>query len=410
MSYTILPYINPTYEVQDKINEAALYQASSNVFTTTQSFFGIQNDSYSNIVGALTVSGTSTLQDVNTQALTSSSVAVSGTLSVSAASVFNTVAAQLISSVGLVDCANLSVSGTSIFGGVSTFESPPVLSGASIIASSIPADSIIDKSIGDAQIALAGVGQSSVSNGYMDLSTDQYIIGNKEFAGATRFLSGITNLGASTLEEVQCTQLYASDIAVNNNVSALTFTGALNGNASTCSIASNIIVRTDNTAGSFAIPFIKTSAGNDSIFVDDVSTPFMTYNPSNGLLSTAGLTSTAIATFNNVVLPSTFTACSNVSGVLTIPINNYSLGNFTHTMTANITTIAFTGLAVGSRSVLLLSGGGTARTLNKSVSSGGITIMNSLSGNTSIGSTAVFICNIFVISPTLVSMVWSNIT
>ena len=396
MSYTILPYLQPTQEAQDILNMQGVFLAQPNTFSAVQNFdsqINCTSATFSAAVstGALTANGLASLR---------SGLFVEGIVQLPDGTINQSEVLH-----GYVDLLNAQT-----VAGVKSFSSPPVMSGSTIEISTIPAASIVDKSITDSQLTLAGISQSSILNGYMDLATDQYIIGNKEFAGATRFLSGITNLGSSALQEVQCTMLYASDIAVNNNVSALTFTGSLNGNAATCSIATNIIVQTDNTSGSFAIPFIKTSVGNDAIFVDDAATPFMTYNPSSGLFTSSEITASSIARLNNVILPTSFTVCSNVLGVLSIPLGGFSLGNFSHTMAANITSVSFSGLVVGSRSVLVLTGGAVSRSLSKALSSGGVTVLNSLSGNTNVAAGSTFICNIFVISPTLVSMVFSNVT
>ena len=393
-SYTILPYSLPyTQEVQDALNMENAFLTQSNNFSVPQNFAGIVN-SGSDSCASLAVSGNATIVgSLNAGPSTVSSLAVTN------ASVFNgQISGTSASMSGLISGAN----GLTINSGAVSF---PVQSqsGASVINNTLPALSIVDKSIGDAQIALAGISQSSVLNGYMDLSTDQYIIGNKEFAGATRFLSGITNLGASALEQVQCTQLYAADINVNNNVSALTFTGDLNGNASTCSIATNIIVRTDNTAGSFAIPFIKTSDGNDSIYVDDAATPFMTYRPSDGLFSTANLTISTVATLSQVVLPIAQTVLATISGLVAVNLSNYSFNEFSLPMTANITSFTFSNVIVNSSfNIYLVNSSPANKTISKALSSGTIASINTLGGNTSVAVNAVYLIRGKVLSPTLV--------
>lgn len=419
-SFTILPYINAPCGTFDSMNaitslnnnfavpqtfKAAII-AESNLAVLGNSRFtgictfdsvpqfdsGIEVDFASLNTGSLTVEGLSSLEG---------GLRVLGVVELPAGTINQS---EVLS--GYCDLNNAQ----SVLG-IKTFVSAPVMSGASIGLSTVPAASIVNKSITDSQITLAGISQSSVLNGYLDLVSTQSVLGNKEFSGETRCISGLTVIGNSAMDQIQCGQIYASNINVNNNVSALTFTGALNGNASTCSIATNIIVRTDNTSGSFAVPFIKTSSGNDSIFVDDVATPFMTYNPSSGLLSSAEISATSVARLANVILPTTSTGCFNVSGVLTIPLSGFSLGNFEYSMNANVTTIVFSGIVVGSRSVLVLTGPTSGnRTLSKNVSTGGITIRNSLSGNTTISANSIWICNIYVISASSISMVWSNIT
>jgi hypothetical protein len=419
-SFTILPYINAPCGAFDALNAT---NSLDNNFSVLQTFkAGVLNESNLTVLGTSRFTGICTFDsvpqfdsgiEVDFASLNTGSLTVEGLSSLEGG----------LRVQGIVELPAGTINQSEVLGGycdlvndqsiagVKSFVSPPVLSGASIAISTIPAASVVDKSLTDSQIALAGISQSSVAGGYLDLVSAQFIAGDKEFSGATRLISGLTVIGNSAMDQVQCGQIYASDINVNNNVSALTFTGDLNGNAATCSIASNVIVRTDNNSGSFAVPFIKTSDGNDSIFVDDAATPFMTYNPSSGLLSSAELAATVVARLANVILPSSVTVCSTVSGVLTIPLAGFSLGNFSHLMNANITTILFTGAVVGSRTVLVLTGSASAtRTLQKNVSTGGFTIRNNLSGNTNVSANSVWICNIFVISSTSISMVWSNIT
>ena len=403
-SFTIAYELPYTQEVNDIINRDNQFLNQTNSFLVPQNFAGIVNSGNDSCVN-LDVSG-----NANIIGLLNAGASNVSSLVVANASVFNgQISGTSAVLSGALSCASANVSGLisgtngiNISSGAVNF---PVASqsGASVINNTLPALSIVDKSVGDAQIALAGISQSSVLNGYMDLSTDQYIIGNKEFAGATRFLSGITNLGASALQEVQCTQLYATDINVNNNVSATTFTGALNGNASTCSIASNIIVRTDNTAGSFAIPFIKTSDGNDSIYVDDATTPFMTYSPSDGLLSTAGITISNVSRLTQVVLPIAQTVLATISGSVAVNLSNYSFNEFYLPMTAGITSFTFSNAIVNSSfNIYLVNSSPANKTINKALSSGTIGCINTLGGNTSIAVNAVYIIRGKVLSPTLV--------
>lgn len=50
------------------------------------------------------------------------------------------------------------------------------------------------------------------------------------------------------------------------------------------SSASNLVIASDNTSGSYYIPFSKTSAGTNALFVDDTTSP-LTYNPSTGIMT-----------------------------------------------------------------------------------------------------------------------------
>jgi hypothetical protein len=415
-SYTILPYLNPPCGAFDALNATSTLD---NNFTVSQSFgAGIVDAGNLSVAGSSLFVGEcvfSSIPRFNAGIIVELSEVDTGTLVVMGQS---TLHGGLIVE-GIVELPAGTINQSEVLSGytdllnaqsiagIKTFTDVPVLSGASIHSNTINASSIVSSSITSAKILPAGIVQASIESGYVDLVTTQIIAGDKEFTGATRLVSGLTVIGNTAMDQLQCGQVYASAIDVNGNVSAPTFTGALNGNATS---ASTVNILTDNSAGSYFVPFVKSNVGSDSLYIDDVTVPILTYNPSIGSLSTASLTSTATATFKNVILPTDVTVCTSVSGVLTIPLGGFSLGNFSHLMTANITSIAFTGLIVGSRSVLVLTGGTNTRSLSKNTSSGGISILNSLSGNTNITSSSTWICNIYVISATKVSMVWANIT
>jgi hypothetical protein len=418
-SFTVFPYINPPCGAFDAMNATSTLD---NNFTVSQSFgAGIVDAGNLSVAGSSLFVGEcvfSSIPRFNAGIIVELSEVDTGTLVVMGQS---TLHGGLIVE-GIVELPAGTINQSEVLSGytdllnaqsiagIKTFSDVPVLSGASIISNTIDASSIVDSTISSVKILPAGIVQASIESGYVDLATTQIIAGDKEFTGATRLVSGLTVIGNTAMDQLQCGQVYASAIDVNGNVSATTFTGALNGNATSATLASTVNILTDNSAGSYFIPFVKSNVGSDSLYIDDVTVPILTYNPSVGSLSTASLTSTATATFKNVVLPTDVTVCTSVSGVLTIPLGGFSLGNFSHLMNANISSIAFTGLIVGSRSVLVLTGGTTTRTLQKNTSSGGISILNSLSGNTNISSGSTWICNIYVISATKVSMVWANIT
>ena len=464
MSYTILPYSVPyTQEAQYALNMQGVFLAQTNSFLVPQNFAGIVN-SGSDDCASLAVSGNASIVgSLNAGATTVSSLVISGaesadSLTVSNASVFNgpisgtsavlsgafsagtsnvsslIIAGQLLVQ-GVVDLPVGSINQSEVLGGycdllndqsvsgIKTFSSPPVLSGASIGVSSIPALSIVSDSITDIQIAPSGISQSSIASGYVDLINNQVVGGEKTF-GYSRFAAGLWAIGTTTLQDTTTTNLSANRLVVggpvianglnsrvtcdgpvtsNVSMTAPTFNGALVGNASTCSIASNIIVRTDNSTGSFAIPFIKTSDGNDSIYVDDVATPFMTYRPSDGVLSTAGLTISGVSNLAQVVLPVAQTALAIVSGSVAVNLNNCSFNEFSLSMTASIQTFTFSNAIVNSSfNIYLVNSSGSNKTMSKALSSGTVACINTLGGNTSIANNAVYLIRGKVLSPSLV--------
>jgi len=104
-----------------------------------------------------------------------------------------------------------------------------------------------------------------------------------------------------------------------STVKALIFQGDLSGNATSATNATNVGITSDNTAGTYFIPFTKTSGtGNKPLFIDDATTP-LTYNPSTGLLTTTNIitTSTQIGIGLNAGVTSQGTsavAIGNVAG------------------------------------------------------------------------------------------------
>jgi hypothetical protein len=74
-------------------------------------------------------------------------------------------------------------------------------------------------------------------------------------------------------------------LSYNPNTSTLTTTNF----SGTATNSSNILITSDNTNGTYYLPFTKTTGtGNKALFIDDTTTP-LTYNPSTGLLQTYGL-------------------------------------------------------------------------------------------------------------------------
>lgn len=107
--------------------------------------------------------------------------------------------------------------------------------------------------------------------------------------------------------------------ASSNTITATTFSGTAT-SATSATNANNVLVTTDNTSGTYYIPFSKTSGtGQKAFFQDDSSTP-LTYDPSTSTLTATnfvgnvtGTTSTA-TNANNVLVTS-----DNSAGTYYIP-------------------------------------------------------------------------------------------
>ena len=472
-SFTILPFINPPAGVYDAINAVS---SLNNNFSVSQSFNGIVN-SGSESCASLIVSGQTTLNgglivagnvDLPAGAINQSEVqsgyvdllnaqTKAGILTLSSPPVMsgasisaNTIPALSIvndslgdaqisaggvgqSSVasGYVDLANAQ---TKL--GVLTLSSPPVMSGASISANTIPALSIVNDSLGDAQISAGGVGQDSVASGYVDLVNAQSAIaGAKSFSnaltanlgltvngGVGTFNSGIstTTLSSSGSASLNSLSVAGSATVLNNlnvtnninaggGITAPTFTGALTGNASTATLASTVSITTDNTSGSYFIPFIKTS-GSSTLFCDSATVPLMTYNPSTGLISSSALTISGNSTLSGVILPVAQTILTITAGAIALNLNNLSKNEFllpSAGFTANITSITFSNAIVNSKFNIYIQGGTANRNISKNLGAGQV---NNLAGNTQISASSTWRCSGVVLSPTLVALDFKNFT
>jgi hypothetical protein len=105
-------------------------------------------------------------------------------------------------------------------------------------------------------------------------------------------------------------------------LTSTTFSGALSGNATsattatTATTATNITTTSDNTSGTYYIPFSKTTAGTSTaIYLDDTTTA-LTYNPSTSSLSSVQYVASASGSTNT--LGSSSMAISNAGGTLTL--------------------------------------------------------------------------------------------
>jgi trimeric autotransporter adhesin len=117
-------------------------------------------------------------------------------------------------------------------------------------------------------------------------------------ANSTHFLNFVNASATSTHAIQQTTGIECNPST--KTITATTFVGALTGNASsattatTATNATNVGLTSDNTNGTYYIPFAKTSgSGNKPLFIDDVTTP-LTYNPSTSNLSTSTINSIPI--------------------------------------------------------------------------------------------------------------------
>jgi Chaperone of endosialidase len=112
-----------------------------------------------------------------------------------------------------------------------------------------------------------------------------------------------------------------------NSITATTFNGSLNGNASTATTATtatnatNVNLTSDNTSGTYYLPFAKTSGtGNQALYIDDTTTP-LTYNPNTSTLTASTFNGSTITSPNNTL---NITPTTTETGYFNLYCGNYS--------------------------------------------------------------------------------------
>ncbi len=175
--------------------------------------------------------------------------------------------------------------------------------------------------------------------------------------------------------------LYVDDttgpLSYNPATSTLTasiFSGSLSGNATSATTVSTV---SDNTAGTFYLPFVKTTAlvtPNQQIYIDDTTGP-LTYNPSTSTLSASifsgalsGNASSATTSTNvtvSALATGTYYLCGSPSLVTgSVSLQTDSLGHLAFNSTTNNLLVGGSGggsITMASLgSALSIAGNGTA--------------------------------------------------
>ena len=122
----------------------------------------------------------------------------------------------------------------------------------------------------------------------------------------------------------------------NGVLTTTTFTGALSGNATSATTATNVSTTNNNNNTAFNLVFCAGASGSTGLFVDSVTAP-LTYNPSNGVLTTTTFTgalsgnATSATTATNCALATTATTATfsantlNIVGSTTTTFASYSI-------------------------------------------------------------------------------------
>jgi len=165
----------------------------------------------------------------------------------------------------------------------------------------------------------------------------------------------------------------AQALSTNSNLSYNASTGALTSTSfvGTATTANNVLVTSDNTSGTYFIPFVKSTTTSSQLFVDDTATP-LSYNPSTAVLSTTtfsgaftGALSGNATTASNLNLASTATTATLTGGILAwAGLSSKSFGNsilvLTGTAANVISSVTFTLMSLNSENYLTIYNGSTA--------------------------------------------------
>jgi hypothetical protein len=150
-----------------------------------------------------------------------------------------------------------------------------------------------------------------------------------------------------------------------NVITATTFSGALSGTATN---ATNVALTSDNTSGTYYLPFAKTSGtGNKPLYIDDVTGP-LTYNPStstltattfSGALSGNSTTATTATNATNVATTAVSASASYYPTFVSATSGNNAIGvdaDLTYNPSTNVmTTGSFVASAASSTNTITSS-------------------------------------------------------
>jgi hypothetical protein len=164
---------------------------------------------------------------------------------------------------------------------------------------------------------------------------------------------------------------FSKTTSANNNTLFIDdATGPLSYNPSTSTLTASIFsgsattmaITADNTNGSYNIPFFKTNLANGNIiYIDTVGPGFLQYNPALGSLST-------IIFAGSLSAPTGQSATTYTAGTQTLALtisSSVTYLNFAFIMTGDINNFTFTGLRPNGEYYLFLTNtSGTARTVN----------------------------------------------
>ena len=379
MSSTI-SYENPPLFTQDVLNQQAKFLVSNNQYSTTQSFFGIENGSFQNIAGPLQVTGVSHLLGA-----------------VSCASTLNVVGA---STLGPVTCSSLVISGDGADLGLFSTQTfyvtgASTLQGTLNVSQTSSFAAVNAQTVQAASIAVAGtlnVSQASTFNGIAAQSVQAASIA---VAGAATCASTL-NVGGP---------IVASSVILSGGLtcSSIVDTGPL-----TCTtMTASGLLRGDTNLAVAGSASIGTSVGCASLTTSGL------LNVGTNAVVSGTLTVNGNSNLNNIFYPFTQNTLTYLANV---PLN---LGFFSQQNPFILTAVAGTnwqdltitnGVINAEFDIFFIGPPTGSVTITKALSSGTVTIYNNLSGNTSVPANNRFWIQGRMVSATVCYLHFLNIT
>ena len=129
-----------------------------------------------------------------------------------------------------------------------------------------------------------------------------------------------------------------------------------------------------------------------------------------GISDSSSLVVTGTSTLANVIFPVDQTVLAiEQNGVCVINLNGYSRNAFSLPLTANLTAFSFTNAIVNSSfCICVMNSTNSNKTINKLLSSGNVSCINTLAGNTVVPSGSVYLIRGTVLSSSLVLLEFVN--
>ena len=283
----------------------------------------------------------------------------------------------------------------------------------------------------------------NVSNSFTVSQNFNGIVNSGSESCASLTVSGLATVGSLAINgsgtdagSFSCGAL-TSTTAVHSGLvscnSGLSVVGSLTlplASVSDASLSSNVslnnAVQTFSAIKTFSSPPVMSGASITSASIGDasLSSNVALKNVNNnfsvgqtfsaGITDSSTLTVSGIATFNGgLLMPTTQTSLSISVGVLAVNCNSLSNGNFilsASSFNADINSITFSNVVVNGVYDIYIQGGTPPRKVKKAISSGTVSSVNTLSGDTTFASNSYWIARCKCLTSTLMAIEFINYT